>query len=88
MPAAGLRQLLSDPASYARINRVLCIDGVHAGYLNSANNGTPAPAEPELEPANLKSWLRFGTDAIAGKKRLIITHSEIFPATYAETPRN
>jgi hypothetical protein len=81
----ALRQLLSDPASYARINRVLCIDGVHAGYLNSANNGTPAPSEPELEPANLKSWLHFGTDAIAGKKHLIITHSEIYPATYAST---
>ncbi len=81
----ALRQLLSDPASYNRISRVLCIDGVHAGYVNSANNTAPAAAEPELEPANLRSWLHFGTDAIAGKKRLIITHSEIFPATYAST---
>jgi len=81
----ALRQILSDPASYDRVNRVLCIDGVHAGYLNRANNGRPAPAEPQLEPANLQSWLHFGTDAIAGKKRLIITHSEIFPGTYAST---
>ena len=60
---------------------MLCIDGVHAGYLNA----TPSPAEPQLEPKNLQSWLHFGTDAIAGKKHLIITHSEIFPATYAST---
>lgn len=81
----ALRQLLSDPPSYARIHRVLCIDGVHAGYIPGANKGAPAPADPQLEPANLQSWLRFGTDAIAGKKRLILTHSEIFPGTYAST---
>lgn len=77
----ALRQLLSDPASYDRISRVLCIDGVHAGYLGD----TPSPTNPQLEPKNLQSWLRFGSDAIAGKKHLVITHSEIFPGTYAST---
>jgi hypothetical protein len=83
----ALRQILSDPASYDRAHRVLCIDGVHAGYLTSGTptNTAPAPADPQLDPANLQSWLHFGTDAIAGKKRLIITHSEIFPGTYAST---
>jgi hypothetical protein len=77
----ALRQLLSDPVSYDRVSRVLCIDGVHAGYLG----GTPNPTDPQLEPKNLQSWLHFGTDAIGGKKHLIITHSEIFPGTYAST---
>jgi hypothetical protein len=77
----ALRQLLSDPASYNRVSRALCIDGVHAGYIND----TPGPAESQLNLKNLQSWLRFGTDAIAGKKHLIITHSEIFPGTYAST---
>jgi hypothetical protein len=83
----ALRQILSDPASYARVHRVLCIDGVHAGYITAAppTNAAPAPTDPQLDPANLQSWLRFGTDAIAGHKRLIITHSEIFPGTYAST---
>jgi hypothetical protein len=36
-------------------------------------------------PTNVEAWLRFGRDALAGKKRLIITHSEIFPGTYAST---
>jgi len=83
----ALRQILSDPASYDRVSRVLCIDGVHAGYTGGApgNNAAPTTSEPQLEPANLQSWLRFGTDAIAGKKHLIITHSEIFPGTYAST---
>lgn len=83
----ALRQILSDPTSYDRVSRVLCIDGVHAGYINGAAGNNPAPtaAEPQLEPANLQSWLHFGADAIAGRKRLILTHSEIFPGTYAST---
>jgi hypothetical protein len=77
----ALRQILSDPASYARVHRVLCIDGVHAGYTTD----TPDRLNPQLVPENLAPWLHFGRDAIAGNKRLIITHSEIFPGAYAST---
>lgn len=77
----ALRQILLDPASYARVRRVLCIDGVHTGYTH----GTPGPFESDLDASNLEIWLRFGQDAMAGKKRLIITHSEIFPGTFAST---
>ena len=77
----AIRQILLDPASYDRVNRVLCIDGVHTGYTN----GMPGPLESDLDASNLQAWLRFGRDALAGKKRLIITHSEIFPGTFAST---
>jgi hypothetical protein len=77
----ALRQILLDPASYNRVQRVLCIDGVHTGYTH----GAPGPIESDIDTSNLQSWLRFGKDAIAGKKRLIITHSEIFPGTFAST---
>lgn len=77
----ALRQILSDPKSYDRVHRVLCIDGVHTGYVN----GKPGPQDSQIEEDNLQVWLRFGRDAMAGKKRLIITHSEIFPGTFAST---
>lgn len=77
----ALRQILSDPASYDRVSGVLCIDGVHTGYLN----GKPGPEESEIETDNLQVWLRLGRDAMAGKKRFILTHSEIFPGTFAST---
>jgi len=77
----ALRQILLDPASYDRINRVLCIDGVHTGYTN----GTPGPGESDLESRTLQGSLVFVSDALAGKKRLIVTHSEIFPGTFAST---
>jgi hypothetical protein len=77
----ALREILKDPPSYQRVSRVLCIDGVHTGYVNDA----PGPTESQLQTDNLQVWRQFGRDAIAGKKRLIITHSEIFPGTYAST---
>lgn len=77
----AIRQILKDPASFRRIRRVLCIDGVHTGYVN----GKPGPKESKIETAALQVWLEFGRAAMAGKKRLIITHSEIFPGTFAST---
>ncbi|MGA3160231.1 MAG: hypothetical protein ABSC77_03365 [Terracidiphilus sp.] len=77
----ALRQILSDPASYDRVGGVLCIDGVHTGYVN----GKPGPEESQIETDNLQAWLRLGRDAMAGKKRFILTHSEIFPGTFAST---
>ena len=79
----ALRQILADPASYNRVHRVLCIDGVHACFLTVTP--TPGPADSQLVPEHLTSWLHFGQDALANKKRLLITHSEIFPGTYAST---
>ena len=72
----AIRQVLLDPASFDRVNRVLCIDGVHTGYTHD----TPGPLESDIDASNLQVWLHFGRDAMAGKKRLIITHSKIFPA--------
>jgi hypothetical protein len=77
----ALRQILSDPASYDRVGGVLCIDGVHTGYVNNK----PGPEESQIETDNLQAWLRLGRDAMAGKKRFILTHSEIFPGTFAST---
>jgi hypothetical protein len=77
----AMRQILGDPASYDRVGGVLCIDGVHTGYVN----GKPGPEESQIETDNLQNWLRLGRDAMAGKKRFILTHSEIFPGTFAST---
>ncbi len=77
----ALRQILKYPESYARVNSVLCIDGVHTDYVD----GKPGPQESSLTEDNLQSWLHFGRDALAGRKRFMLTHSEIFPGTYAST---
>jgi len=77
----AIRKILQDPPSYDRARRVICIDGIHTGYIA----GKPGPQESDIETDNLQIWLRYGRDAIAGKKHILITHSEIFPGTFAST---
>jgi hypothetical protein len=77
----AVRQILKTPESYARVDRALLIDGMHTDYVD----GKPGPLESTIEPGNLAIWLPLARDAMAGRKRLIVTHSEIFPGTYAST---
>lgn len=73
----AIREILRAPENYERVARVLLIDGLHTGYIE----GKPGPIETE----KLEIFVRFARDAVAGKKKLIITHSEIFPGTFAST---
>ena len=75
------RQILQDAASYSRVNGVLLIDGMHTDYAD----GKPGPLDSKLGTGNLDVWVKLGRDAIAGRKRVIVTHSEIFPGTFAST---
>jgi len=77
----AIRAILQDPDSYRRVDAVLVIDGIHTDYTD----GKPGPQESKIGAENLEVWLKLGRDAIAGRKRAIVTHSEIFPGTFAST---
>jgi hypothetical protein len=77
----AIREILRSPDDYARVDAVLLIDGLHAGY----KRGTPGPKESELNEEDLAVFVQYARDAAAGRKQLIITHSEIFPGTFAST---
>jgi len=77
----AIRQILKTPASYQRIAGALMIDGIHTDYTD----GKPGPLESKIGTENLEIWLQLARDAMAGKKRMIVTHSEIFPGTFAST---
>lgn len=72
----AIREILKHDA--ARIDGVLLMDSLHGGYTTGS---TPGPVEPEL----LAPFLNFVRDSVAGRKRMLITHSEVFPGTYAST---
>ncbi len=80
----AVRAILKVPEHYARVDKVLLIDGLHAGYVGG-KPGTGKSSESELEAGDLDIFLKFARDAAAGRKRMIITHSEIFPGTFAST---
>ncbi|MBI1763530.1 MAG: hypothetical protein HYR56_19065 [Acidobacteria bacterium] len=77
----AVREILKTPEHYARVERVLLIDGLHTGYVE----GKPGPQESKLETVGLEIFLQFARDAVAGRKQMIVTHSEIFPGTFAST---
>lgn len=65
-----------------RIRGVIILDGIHTSYVPErrvlADSGT-------LDPAPLEALLRFARRAIAGDVRMVVTHSEVFPGTFAST---
>jgi hypothetical protein len=77
----AIRQILKAPDSYARVDAALMIDGIHSDYVG----GTPGPLESKIRGENLEIWQQLARDAMAGRKRVMVTHSEIFPGTYAST---
>lgn len=78
----AVRAILRQEKNFVRVNNVLLLDGIHAGYLPegklTADGGT-------VNPADTDSFVKFAREAVAGKRSFVITHSEIFPGTYAST---
>ena len=58
---------------------------LHRRHPHRLRQRPPGPTESQINTDNLQIWIRFGQDAMAGKKRFIIVHSEIFPGTFAST---
>jgi hypothetical protein len=77
----AIRQIMSTPEYYDRISTTIMIDGIHTGY----SAGKPGRLESQIDPDNLQVFIKLARDAMLDKKRVIITHSEIFPGTFAST---
>ncbi|MDZ4402785.1 hypothetical protein [Prosthecobacter sp.] len=77
----GIRAMLKSASAAKMLDRVLMIDGMHTSYVD----GKPGPLESEIDTEALKPIADYAREAMSGKKRLLITHSEIFPGTFAST---
>lgn len=78
----GVRALLSDERTGEAIDAVILLDGLHTSYVPE---GTVLAEGGALDTAKLVPFLRFARRAAAGEASLLITHSEIFPGTFAST---
>ena len=78
----AVRAILRDPRHFARVHAVLLLDGMHTSYVPErqvlAEGGT-------LDTTNLLAFRDFARAAMTGGKRFLVTHSEIFPGTFAST---
>jgi hypothetical protein len=65
-----------------RIDGILLLDSLHTGYLPDRK---PLASGGAIEKEKLEGFVHFAERARNGEKRMIITHSEVFPGTYAST---
>jgi pimeloyl-ACP methyl ester carboxylesterase len=76
----AIREVLSQQPE--AIAGVLLLDGLHTSYIPEEK---PLAEGGGLDESKLEPFLAYGRRAAAGEKRLVITHSEIFPGTFAST---
>lgn len=78
----AVRAILRHPRHFARVDGVLLLDGMHTSYVPErkvlADGGT-------IDSTNLVAFRDFARAAMKGEKRFLVTHSEIFPGTFAST---
>lgn len=80
----AIRSILSGTDGVASINIVLLLDGLHASYIPErkvlAEGG-------QIDTAGLAPFLAFARKAVvpASGKKMLFTHSEIFPGTFVST---
>lgn len=67
----AVREILRDPVTRKPVEAVLFADSMHADYGN--------------EDRDLDAFIEFARDAVAGRKQMLVTHSEVFPGTYVSS---
>lgn len=78
----AVRAILRQPRHFDRVSAVLLLDGMHTSYVPE---GTPVATGGTLDSTNLIAVRDFARAAVRGEKRFVVTHSEIFPGTFAST---
>lgn len=78
----AIRAILLEPRHFARVDAILLLDGLHTSYIPErkvlADSGI-------LDTTNLSAFGTFARMAMRGEKQFLVTHSEIFPGTFAST---
>lgn len=78
----AVRAILRHEANFKIVNNVLLLDGIHASYVPEGKRLADGGI---IKADDLDSFVKFAREAVTGRKKFIISHSEIFPATYAST---
>lgn len=74
----GVRAMLRDPESLARIDGLIMADSIYCGYAGD-------PKEHRVDPALMEGFRRFAVEAAAGRKTFLLSHSALVPEGYAST---
>lgn len=78
----AIRVILREPRHFEQVHAVLLLDGMHTSYMPE---GGVLATGALLDSANLLVFAELARSATRGEKRFVVTHSEIFPGTFAST---
>ncbi|MBM4358420.1 MAG: hypothetical protein FJ096_09960 [Deltaproteobacteria bacterium] len=71
----AIQQILLQPAG-AKVDSIVLLDSLHAGYLGDG---------PEVAPAGLAQFIEFARKSASGKRFMFQSYSSIIPPGYAST---
>lgn len=74
----GVREILKDEMAFKRIDALVMADSIYAGYV-------PESRPSKVEPRQMTGFLKFATEAVAGRKKFVISHCDLQPEGYAST---
>lgn len=78
----AVRAILESHSSNATVDGVLLLDGLHVSYVPDR---TPLASGGVLDTVRLDPFVTYAQRALRGERRMVVTHSEIFPGTFAST---
>jgi hypothetical protein len=78
----AIRALLRHDQNFKIVNNVLLLDGIHASYIPEGKRLADGGI---IKADDLDSYVKLAHEAVSGNKNFMISHSEIFPGTYAST---
>lgn len=78
----AVRALLNNPKYFDIIDGVILLDGLHTDYIPDRKVLSEGG---KLNTNKLECFLKFAKQAVTQDKVFFISHSEIFPGTYAST---
>lgn len=81
----SVRAILGHQDTASRIDAVVLLDGLHASYVIEGDASAPRSQDPAVKVEDIDVFARYGAEAAAGRKRFWVTHSEVYPGTYAST---
>lgn len=78
----AIRALVRHTGFASRVRGVLLLDGLHAGYVPE---GRVLAEGGAIDRDDLEPFVALARQAAAGEIAFVVTHSEIFPGTFAST---
>lgn len=78
----AIRSIIRNEKTAERINGILLMDGLHCSYVPSQKVISDGGALDSVQMHPFANWAKMAT---LGKKSFLITHSAVFPGTYAST---